>query len=471
MPIDTQTTRIITCTDWSPNPIDGFPSYVPSPMSADSTSPYQMGIYSRDHENYYTTGYVGIGRLVDHTGNSKTIECEDGIERELVLRVNPRFRVDPWKMLATVMQDSEYSSYVGRDPEKFFKINVNEKTIEVPTNESGGELLLAMSFVSACHSICKKNLKPNMAFEDNNYNGKVKGKILFGQHFKSNLVNGRADKVYCRHTVFSIDTLENRVLKAALYISKRIIADYKNKLGSIDAMMHFCEDSLKNVSSVFIMKSDFANIKVTGFNSYYAPAMKLAKHLISHTSISIVDNDLFNKKEVIPYVIKMESLFEFYIRSLIKTYIEENHKENEVYIEKYAKRFGTMKPGEIGNVYLMKNYIPDLAIMDPNNDSFIAVLDAKYQPYIIRDDDNRKRHNSHQLLFYALLLNARKCGFVFPMSGELNDNNDTVQSELDIQTGNLNISNIVKYSQWLLSGEDSSDQVIISNLLDWILNE
>src|SRR3712207_5703866 len=100
-------------------------------------------------------------------------------------------------------------------------------------------------------------------------------------------------------------------------------------------MIKYCKTSLQNVRKVSIKKSDFSSIKINGFNSYYKDSIDLAKILLNYGSIDVSTNfEKLNCKMIIPYVIKMESLFEFYVRSKIKEYLN-NHKFDNLRIDQY----------------------------------------------------------------------------------------------------------------------------------------
>lgn len=47
-----------------------------------------------------------------------------------------------------------------------------------------------------------------MAFKEENFNGKVVGNIQVSKHIKTNITQGREDRVFCRYPVFTVDTLE-----------------------------------------------------------------------------------------------------------------------------------------------------------------------------------------------------------------------------------------------------------------------
>ena len=483
---------IIHVEDWSPvTKYSNWKEYIKdskidvASKSGESKSK-ELGLYKYGDE-YYTSGYAGIGRLRD--SNGKIITCIDkGITKECILQIKPRFKVDQWKMLETVMKDDEFEAYISdkpNEPNKLYEIFYDEKPIKVPVGEKGGELILALSFLKCCQSICKKQLKAQMSFHEDNLNGKIKGKILINKHIKKNVVMGREDRVCCQYPTFTVDTIENRILKNAVIKAEKIIRDVQKQLKEVSGIIHYCKTSLNHVTTVPISKNDFSKVKLTGFNSYYKPAIELAKILLDCGSININSND-DNKKEkmVIPYVIKMEALFEFYIRSKIKEKIKKDkEKYKNIELDKYSgKVLNVYEPKDDKSIYLMKTYIPDIAFIDKSTegtDKYIAVFDAKYQ----EQDTNpaKRRNNTHQLLFYTLLLNVKKSGFIFPMKSDKTENerDKKIIAKLKIQKGTRVEANELsdpEYSQWELSDdvaeEDGTENnKMIDDLLNYVIQD
>ncbi len=456
--------KVINVQDWSK--VDEIPISTEVASNINSVSPNQIGLYKDDKGQYHTSGFVGIKKLYNKDGSTTRItdSIDNDYGKEVVLSVSPRFNLNQWEMLSTVMRDNEFERYTHNDSNKFFEIFYNEKPIKINTSENGGELILAMSFVRCCQVLCRKQLKSKLEFTESNLNGKLRGNIVINKHIKQNLTQGRADRIYCRYPTFSIDTLENRILKAALSVADKIIKNNSN-LNEMRKMIRYCKTSFQNVRSVSIKKSDFSSIKITGFNSYYKDSIDLAKILLNYGTIDISQNpEKSNYKMIIPYVIKMESLFEFYVRSKIKEYLN-NNKFDNLKIDKYRTNRDKDVLKTIDNnsgAYLMESYIPDIALMrkcDIDQEwKYIAVYDVKYQNYIRPSSRDTVRHNSHQLLFYMLLLNVNKCGFIFPelkLDQKINRTEEAIIENtkiytLNIQDGNASKQPQKEYTQWII---------------------
>ena len=106
----------------------------------------------------------------------------------------------------------------------------------------------------------------------------------------------------------------------------------------------------------------------------------------------------------------METLFEFYSRTLTKKALEGTNYTLAPYSQKIflQKNVTDMSQTEKG-IHLIPYCIPDLIICEQNTGNPIMVLDAKYKQH-----NRTARTDSHQLLAYVLLTGVKKCGFIFP---------------------------------------------------------
>ena len=396
-----------------------------------------MGLHLHKGE-LWTSGYIGVCRLRDYRNQYLKFDGKD-----VVLYVSPRFAVDPYKMLNEVIKDEEYDSYMRNDKENpLFRIFEREPLIETTDSKHGGEILLAISFVKTCEYVCKKKLKSCMSFYECNLNSKVKGKIQFSKHISKNICSGREDKVYCRYSEFSIDTPENRILKAALFKADAIIKKSGVDMKNLNTCMRYCKTVLDNVRTVPLGHTLFNSAKTTGMYSYYKKPIAMAKliHEKGNLSADYIENGE-RKYKVIPYVINMEKLFEFYVRTLVRKELDENHR-----LVKYDEKIALLANPENKKTYMMDNCKPDIIIEDCNN-KCVSVYDVKYKD---RSHYNEgRRHDSHQLLSYTYLLDVSKCGFIMP--AKLEDNQGKIT---ELKTGTQrNFEKPVIYYEYLVKNE------------------
>lgn len=464
---------IIGLRDWSPDNTGLIPKGTAAARKMDGAVPEEMGLYTDEKGNYHTSGTVGVGWLRDDYGKI----IIDPITREKCATIiTPRYALNPWDMLIKVMNDPEYELYVSGADGDFFKIFSDQDLIPVKGAENGGELLAAISLIKECERVCKKYLRRSMAFKEDNFNGKVVGNIQVSKHIKANITQGREDRVFCRYPVFTVDTLENRIMKAALKKAHNVIRSRGLPLKSISRIYSYCENSLKEVRTVKIGKGDFGRSNVTGFNSVYKKVIDLAKTVILGTGANdLYSNETEETNYIIPYTINMESLFEFYVRATIREYLKSN-ADSQVLLDEYRipkkNPLFTLKDSE-HHAYLLNNYVPDIALIDDSNDEkqYIAVFDVKYQNSTSKVYKETQRHNSHQLLFYMLLLNVRRCGFIFPTdrAGAVDESLPGLNMyELNIQSGDAMDRSIREYTQWVVDMNQESHDGFAERMMSYV---
>ena len=234
-------------------------------------------------------------------------------------------------------------------------------------------------------------------------------------------------------------------------------------------MLVYSKRRLKNVSDRIIKKSDFSIVDIKGFNAAYAPVIEIAEMIITHSAMSISAK---GEKTgfVVPYAIRMETVFEYYMRSIIKKEFQKDG--NEAWrIDEYrdvTDKNSLLRTTLNENNYLMNTYIPDIAVQFYNDEKmqweYVGVFDVKYQKSK-NSNSEAVRHNSHQLLFYALLLNVSKCGFIFPQ--EEGQHYEKTEDYLVIQEGNLEKSNRV-YTEFHFGYERRNTHNEMNRMIEYV---
>jgi 5-methylcytosine-specific restriction endonuclease McrBC regulatory subunit McrC len=378
-----------------------------------SRSDANFGIH-KYKEKLYTSGFVGVGRVYKH---DQTPIQSNG--KEHIVIITSRFGMNPWGMLEKVMCDDEYEDYIEelkRNNKTLYEVFYDQPLIRLAQNErNDGELLYALSFVHSCYFLCRKGLKKTIIHKEDNYRSKVKGRIDIKKNIATNTFRGRNDRFYCKYIDFTEDNIENRILKSTLKKCKEIIRARFELNSESTRRIAFCINAFRHVSDVTIASSDFNSTTVSGLYIYYKPALQQAKGILSqkYYSYAAGDGTIVSKSVyTIPYMINMETLFEFYARAILKGAID-SEKYN---VDKYSLKWYLMKGTAEGEgiekgVHLTTYCIPDIVIRDVTTNSTLAVFDVKYKPHGIPG-----REDSYQLLAYTLLTGVNKCGFVFPGS-------------------------------------------------------
>jgi len=412
-----------------------------------------FGIH-RYNNALWTSGQVGVGRLFDRNG----MPVQDN-GKDHVLSVAPSYNLNPWEMLETVILDDEYDAYIAeleKEQKYLFHIFYDQPVIRLPHGYGAeAETLFALSYITSCYSLCKKGLMKSLIHCEENFTGKLRGRIDVSRNIKLNSAKGRCDRFFCKYIGFTEDSVENRIIKAALQKCKMIIKRRFQEDNSIKKKTAYCLNALRHVKDTTIKNSDFSMADAGGLYSYYIPVLQQAKAILSFKFQAYEERNLhYNAKPVytIPYIINMETLFEYYARTVLKQALS----GMEYKVEKYSKRLflqkGVIVPesAEKG-IHLMPFCIPDIIIT--KDDCPVLVIDVKYKMAGKPD-----RSDSHQLLAYVLLTGADRCAFILP--GE-----KTGVREMET-TGcsylNLNASNVRYYE--LLLGEKCDSAAIRSIL-------
>lgn len=362
--------------------------------------------------NLWTSGYVGVGRLYGTDGRPLTTNG-----REHVAVIHSQYLIDPWVMLEKVMTDSEYDDYIAeleKDGKYLFKIFYDQPIVQLEKDiQCDADILYALSFINLCYSLCNKGIKKKMLHQEENLTSKIRGRIDIQKNIRKNTFNGRNDRFYCKYIDFTADTAENRILKAALTRCKKIIQKKFQMSAEIVGRLYYCMNALRDVKLVAVRNRDFNNISATGLYAYYKPLIRQARCILGQKYYSYSTKegrDVIKSVYTVPYMINMETVFEFYIRTVFREILD----GNKYYLEKYSKRV-YLEKGVARNedtkrdIHLMSYCIPDIIICDASTQKPVIVLDAKY-----KREDRPVRTDSHQLLSYVLLTGVEKCGFVLP---------------------------------------------------------
>ena len=164
-----------------------------------------------------------------------------------------------------------------------YGIQFDEPQIE--TREELNQLtpLLVLHYISLLERLVKHGLKKNYLLHEENLKAKVKGRILFGKHLKTNVFQQRSDHIYCQYQEYTEDIPENRLLKKALLFSERVIS----RCDSLKRQSEYpdIQSQLNKLKSTFGHISDEIELyqvqKISSNKLFkdYKEAMKVAKRI------------------------------------------------------------------------------------------------------------------------------------------------------------------------------------------------
>ncbi|WP_343585994.1 hypothetical protein [Flavobacterium sp.] len=262
---------------------------------------FKLGLSFDNYGQLWSSYYIGIDWLK---------------EKESYIAVEPKIEnLDYVKMFVHCLHHPEISKFL----KEVYHIDFQKPAIETQNASWDVTPFLVVHFISLIETITKQGLKSNYIVKDENLNGKIKGKILFSQQLKKNIVSKREDKIFCRFQEYSKDCLENRLLKKALLFVQRYTTKhldkqkYKHLLQKQNRLLPVFDNISENISY-----SEIKRIKINSLYKEYVEAIDLAKQILIRFGYSYFNADNKSEKKFPPFWIDMSKLFELYVYSLLK---------------------------------------------------------------------------------------------------------------------------------------------------------
>lgn len=227
---------------------------------------------------------------------------------------------------------------------KIYHIDFNQQAISVDSSQVILTPMLIVHFLNLTKRIVQKGLKCNYKQIEENLKCKVKGKILFSQHIKRNIVVGRTDRTMCRYQEYSVDCLENRILKKTLLFVQSYLNNHPSLscISDLKKILSFCLGAMNEVSE-FISLRELKHYKVNPLYKEYADALKVAKLILKRFSYDIQTTQKETENKIPPFAINMPILFELYVYSLLK---RKYSKEIAYHISTYGNELDFVKYDE-----------------------------------------------------------------------------------------------------------------------------
>ena len=225
-----------------------------------------------------------------------------------VLRVDSKFSsMDYIAMYAECMAHPIVSDRTA----KCLHVGTEEKFIDI-----GGRnfsVLIVITYLCELNKFCQRQMRRHFTHERQNFVGKMKGKILFSENLRRNIIRARPDRIYCEYQSVSNDILENQILRAALERASRFFNEYRGDKKVLDALPQWIRASravLNDVSIKKIKSSDFAVARKHGTFAPYKNPLALAK-LILQTLGPNPQAEISHTKTP-PFSLASDRLFERY---------------------------------------------------------------------------------------------------------------------------------------------------------------
>lgn len=314
-------------------------------------------------------------------------------------------------------------------------------------------------FIEEVEKILKKGLI--YRYIDKNQNLNVfKGKLDINNHIKYNF--SHKEKFFMKFGEFSVDSLENIIIKLTIQKLKKISVNSKNK-ENLNKIGHYFE----NVS---ILENSIENLKYLTFdrmNDYYKNAIQWAKIFLSNKSSSIF---LTNNKEIISVLFPMETIFENYIANKLLNIIQEKFY-SELLIKIQDSSCSLFSNISLNNTKIDNNILrirPDIVIKNKNTKE-IFILDTKWKILNKLDDKFKiSTEDIYQMLAYVKTYNDRnknnytckKAYLIYPATN-MRQNTFSVKDKLTFKTDDFELN--VCFVD--LSSDENTENSLI-NILD-----
>lgn len=292
-----------------------------------------------------------------------------------------------------------------------YGIQFDEPQIE--THEELNQLtpLLVLHFISLLERLVKHGLKKDYLLHEENLKAKVKGRILFGKHLKTNVFQQRSDHIYCQYQEYTEDIPENRLLKKALLFSERILdrcdsLKRQSKYPDLQLRLNRLKASFSHISD------DIEPYQVQKLSSNklfkgYKEAIKVAKMILRRFDYSIREAGS-EQHSTPPFWIDMARLYEMWVLCKLQKC--------------------SINPVLFQEIGFYGRQVADFVIREEN-----LILDAKYKPKYMEDwvDIDDIRELSGNARDERLLPNlpedyTPRCIILYP------GNTDELKSESDI---------------------------------------
>ncbi len=316
-------------------------------------------------------------------------------KNKAVLRVDSKFdnpTMDYIKMFAECIADPAIGERIN-----CLDFWAEQDLIDVE-NDNDFLLLTAIAFLRELNTLCIRHLRRHFLREQQNFVGKIKGKILIGENLRQNIIRHRPDRIFCEYQSVSNDILENRILRTALEKAARCIAEYKNEtnkhyLSMPQEWIRACRSHLNGVSIANIKQRDFIAVRTRGVFAHYKRPLHLAKAVLRQFGFNPQQD--IKQTQTPPFALNSAELFERYAELKLRQQYPKLIRGQNIEGGKYASNsFGVLVR-------------PDFYVTGDEP----QIMDAKYKRVIVRNK-NPIREDIYQVVAYSQhreLLNKMGC--------------------------------------------------------------
>lgn len=255
-----------------------------------------------EHSELYVGDYVGAVWL-DRRRNVALMTSSKGFAS------CDNRTVDYLKVWLHCLSDPEVSTHLDES----FYCWPDEDPIPVGDDFPDLNLLLVLVFLRALHRLCIRHLRKNFVSLTDNLIGKVKGRLLLGEHFRRNIVVGRLDRASCRYENILPNCRENQILRTTLERCARYVSLMGNddQLKQAHDWIHVSRATLAHVEIRRITPQWFQGIRYAGTFQHYRQPHRFAKMILRVLGLDLdAERSTPDKTSVPPFALCTYELFE-----------------------------------------------------------------------------------------------------------------------------------------------------------------
>jgi len=314
-------------------------------------------IPSQDGLKLYTHYYVGIDWLKK---NDSVIYVAPKLNEEAK-------ETDYFKMLFSCMKHPEIAEFSNN----LCEIKFDEPYIQINQQQDLITPILVIRYLQLLKVIVRKGLKKSYYRVEQNLSSKIKGKVIVSKTLKQNILKNRPNKTICNFEVYSVDSIENKILKSALKLADRYLMNYRQFSEYFVPLLNFSKPAFHEVDDSTFDLNILKKTKPNAFYKEYKDALDLAKIIIKRFGYNLKEVDE-KVVSVPPFWIDMPKLFEFYVLGLLK--------------ERYGSQIQFQAKGNYGE--------PDFLLVSQSEK---MVIDTKYKKIYQNNKQQQDRYNSDDI--------------------------------------------------------------------------
>ena len=231
----------------------------------------------------------------------------------------------------------------------------------------------------------------------------LRGRILFPQHIRENLVN-RA-RFYVGSDEFTADRPANRLIQSTIH---KLIGSVQQP--SNQQLLHQLRICFADIPVSTRLESDWQRHRIDRSMPHYETVMQWVGLFLFNHGLSTFVGKHVNQALLFP----MEEIFEDFVASSFRRY------QRRFFVRKQGPRKYLVKDNQGNDVFAMK---PDVSLME-RGDGVRFILDAKWKR--INEDDSDRKHGISQADMYQLFAYGKKYGckqvaLVYPKTEQFQD--------------------------------------------------